>query len=91
MGQWQNFYETPIENLFNDVGCDDSPEGVKDCLGPWRHFLALTAWQITKLLTPDGIERAEDHYLLMEPSFHDCLKSCGKCERRFAGSCPTSE
>ena len=76
VSQWQNFNQTSVDNLIDDCLADQSPQGVKDCLSPWRHLLAFTAWQISKLLSADGIERAEDDNLLMEALFHHRFKAC---------------
>ena len=74
MCQRQNFNQAAVENFIDDWLTHQSAQGVKNCLRPWRHFFVFTAWQISELLSADGIERTEDDDLLMLAPLHHCFE-----------------
>ena len=81
MGQWQNFDKPAVDDFIDNCLADQSSQSIEDCLGPRRHLLAFTAWQVSKLLSPDGIERTEDDYLLMKALLHHSFKSGTESKR----------
>ena len=69
VGQGQDFDQSTIHDLINDGLADQCTQSIEYSLSPRRHLLALTARKVAKFLAADGIERTEDHNLLMVATF----------------------
>jgi hypothetical protein len=91
MGEWKDLYQPAVHDLFDHMWCDQCAQGVEDRLRPGRHLLPFASREIAELLSADGIERAKDHDLLVQPSLHHCFETRREGERRLTGSSPTPE